>query len=266
MVRAHRHRIKSVADIIEAAKIAAEKFKGEAWWRGQADDNWDLMAGIRRDIHSDLDELKVFDEFKLSAPARHRNPPADEDETGWLMLMQRSGLPTRLLDWCGAPLAAAFFAMEDAEPKSSGALWGVSRNLLNIQFSGHTKVATVSTGSRAKNNPVAISTGDEHPTIKAQAIEPDAKDARTMVQQIKYIQHNSRVPLNTLPGAEKFLIRFSIPAEVKVLIEKELRILGIRRSALFPDLENLAADLSHEAIRKFKRRPNVFNFNSPPGS
>jgi len=265
MVRAHRQRIKSVADIIEAAKIAAEKFKSEVWWRGQADENWDLVAGISREIHGDLDEIKIFEEFKLSARARYRNPPADEDETGWLMLMQRSGLPTRLLEWCGSPLAAAFFAIEDVEPKGSGAIWGVSRNLLNIQFSGRTKVTTLSTGSSPKNRPVAISTGDEQPTIKAQAIEPDARDARTMVQQTKFIQHNSRTPLNALPGAEKFLIRFHIPAEAKVLIEKELRIVGIRRSTLFPDLENLAADISNQAYRKVKIRPNVFDFNSSPG-
>jgi FRG domain len=265
MVRAHRQRIRSVADIIEAAKIAAEKFKSEVWWRGQADESWDLVPGIRREQHGDLDEVKIFDDFKLSAPARYRNPPADEDETGWLMLMQRSGLPTRLLEWCGSPLAAAYFAIEDAEAKSPGALWGVSRNLLNIQFSGHTKVRTVSTGTRSKNNPVAITTGDEHPTIKAQAIEPDAKDARTMIQQSKFIQHNSCTPLNNLSGAEKFLIRFNIPSEAKVLIEKELRVLGIRRSTLFPDLENLAADLSNQTNRKIKIRPNVFDFNSSPG-
>lgn len=80
---------------------------------------------------------------------------------------------------------------------------------------------------------------------KIVAVVPAETDPRMMVQQAVATIHGTTTPIEDIPGADKFLVKFDIPANAKKRIRLELGWLGIRKSYLFPDLEHLAEDLAH---------------------
>ncbi len=69
-------------------------------------------------------------------------------------------------------------------------------------------------------------------------------DQRMAAQLGNYTIHSGRTPLNTNNSTDAFLARINIPPSARVTIKTELSILGARRSTLFPDLSNLAVELS----------------------
>jgi hypothetical protein len=56
----------------------------------------------------------------------------------------------------------------------------------------------------------------------------------------------SKDALENLPGHEKFLHKFLIPANEKSNLLEFLKLMGIRRWNLFPDLQTLAEGLKNE--------------------
>jgi hypothetical protein len=71
-------------------------------------------------------------------------------------------------------------------------------------------------------------------------------DLRMAVPQAGFTIHGTATPLDRRPGADRFLVKFIIPRTARARFAEELWSLGIRRSMLFPDLANLAQDLSQD--------------------
>jgi hypothetical protein len=68
-------------------------------------------------------------------------------------------------------------------------------------------------------------------------------DLRMLVQQAAFTIHGTSKPLEAEVEARVFLSRIVIPAAAKRRVKDDLAMLGIRRSTLFPDLQNLAGEL-----------------------
>jgi len=68
-----------------------------------------------------------------------------------------------------------------------------------------------------------------------------------MVQQGYFTIHGNRHSLDErnmfLPPQVQYLVRWTIPREAKKSLWKELRLLGMTKAGLFPDLGHLAVDL-----------------------
>jgi hypothetical protein len=76
------------------------------------------------------------------------------------------------------------------------------------------------------------------------AVDPEEIDIRLAAQLSAFTVHGAPTPLEQLSSADRFLVKFTIPAHAKRPPAEALDALGVRRANLFPDLENLAADLA----------------------
>jgi hypothetical protein len=79
---------------------------------------------------------------------------------------------------------------------------------------------------------------------RALAIIADEVDIRMLLQLAAFTIHNTQCGLDDDPKAETFLAKILISSAAKHALRDQLWALGIRRSTLFPDLDNLAAELS----------------------
>lgn len=188
-------------------------------------------------------------EFRRLAPGRHSIVPQQDDWQAWLFLMQHFRLPTRLLDWSKSALVAAYFAVQDDGKKGADArIWGLRPGLLNKNevlkpIVLHSRMEYVRRLlSDLFGEPSDVPTNPP----RAVAIAPEHIDARMAVQQATFTLHPSSEPLDELPGVEEFLWSAKIPASAREKIQHQLALLRIDRMTLFPDLENLAYELSRK--------------------
>jgi hypothetical protein len=208
-----------------------------------------LQPGVFRTAPLAERERSLTLEFRERAGTRYSPCPVADDLPGWLFLMQHYRLPTRLLDWTESILAATFFAVEDAgQERQAGALWGLNPSELNRDQIGEPGLP-VSDDARVVHvleaafiDPAVA--GVPVPPTKVAAIGPREIDIRMLVQLSAFTVHATSEPLDGLPAATEYVAKYEIPAAKKGRLLHQLRLIGIRRSTLFPDLENLARELS----------------------
>jgi len=231
--------VKSVHDVVQFAVDAKAKWGSGPWWRGQPRSK-PLIPGIYREIQS---EQNLTLQFMHRAPVRHANCPAHLDYPAWLFFMQHYGLRTRLLDWSGSALFAAFFAVE-RDPLQTGEVWALNpvqlnKNQINhavIMVPENSEVAPLFEGAFRQRGHAG----------KIVAVGAREIDMRMMVQQSAFTIHDTTQPLEQLPESETFLMRFEVAGTDKPLVRSQLAALGVERWTLFPDLETLAKGLMGE--------------------
>lgn len=177
--------------------------------------------------------------FMMQARSRRSDLPTEEDRAGWMFLMQHYGLPTRLLDWSDSLLVGLHFAAQD--DSRQGVLWAMKPTGLNSAQGFGQRLALSAHPEVAKLVGVAFSgTGSSE---KVLALLPPEIDLRAMLQAGRCTIHGS-VPLLDIKEAQVHIRRIAIPADAKPKIRQQLRLLGVDKSRLFPDLASLAADIS----------------------
>jgi len=237
--------INEVGDLIRACQeLQFERFRTSTpWFRGNAKgQSWRLVPSVFR--LNNYDESAMARQFRLRAPSRREGCPAEEDLPSWLCLMRHYGLPTRLLDWTESILIAAFFAVceDDREvPKEPAAIWALNPFKLNEVLNQTNAILLFSgNGARALAKP-AFCKGQFVDTCFA--IQPAEIDARMMLQQSMFTIHGSPHPLDELPRSQEFVARLEIPIQCRATVAYQLRMLGVTRSKVFPELDQLARDL-----------------------
>ncbi len=237
--------INSIHDVLDSARYAADKFPDEEmWWRGQVNGPlWKLNPGVFRPRDGGVNyEQNVILRFIQKATTRYDKCPQDDDLPGWLFLMQHWGLPTRLLDWTESIMIATFFTVWQL-PSEPASLWGLAPFRLNQNQVGKHEI--FGTGTEDALSIFRNAFNASRPCDKKIiALSTRENDIRMMVQLSVFTIHGTPTPLDDLPDMEKFLIKFCIPASAKPTLKKELYIIGIRESNLFPDLAHLARDVA----------------------
>lgn len=239
--------VTSIGQLLDFAERTSYEFAHVVWFRGHADadPNWTLRPSVFRHFQSVDEEVALTLNFCRHAPSRHASTPSQGDRAAWLCLAQHYGLPTRLLDWTESILCAAFFAVSDMS-NADAAIYALQPLWLNATV-GMNYVPTLSDPELRGRIAPAFGRPDAESDVVA-ALLPDV-DLRMFLQQGVFTLHSSRAPLEQVTDSRRFLTRAIIPAAAKAKLGWNLRICGVSRSKLFPDLANLASDI----VRKRKR-------------
>jgi len=238
-------RIASISDLITELKAAVDPNRGPAWFRGHANAMWKLQPHYDR-LTSPMKEMELVNKFRQNANLLLTHAPHTPYDFGWMFLMQHYGVPTRLLDWTESPLVALYFAVEDRNPahyKKDAAVWILFPLELN-HHSTKTQVYipsfedewlanySVDQYSKEKDNgilPIAAIATRNNPRIQAQA-------------GVFTISHLKKAAIEDIEGGAH-CVKLTIPAASKPRIQQELRILGINRFQIFPELTSIGDNL-----------------------
>ena len=275
--------MRSLIGYIGLVQLLTKSLGGDThWFRGHADADRPLVPGIFGRLLGDnladkrvkklrMTEVVTNLDFAHQAKARKKFFPSDNDLVGQLVVMRHYGLLSRLLDWSESPLTALFFAVENAAPKkqSPACVWVLDPATLNekqwgkdnssIYFS-HASVP-VAMASCAFDDEVTLPSAlkeEEKSSAKrtekvgeVAAFCPQHTIMRHMVQKAQFTIHHTPKALIELPHARRFVGRIMISFDDRKKILEELRLAGVSRDLLFPDLDNLANHLNAETKRHF---------------
>jgi hypothetical protein len=243
------------------------------WFRGQSKPYGELTPAVYRDYKPNADYWFV-DAFRRRIHATNYESPLPEydDIVSWIMLMQHHGTPTRLLDWTTSILVALYFAVNE-DNSEDGELWAVDPFALN-KLSGYPgnihwneKIVLIMAGmpqteGKSKKDFLNTLNLDENPKYPLAFIPPN--DLPRMISQMsRFTLHPQPEKGFTIPELlqdKRKLVRYTIPSDRKGSLLRELRSLGITRSTLYGDPDDLSISLKEEVNDAFEK----YELHEPP--
>lgn len=216
--------IAKLQDVFEQLRQFFTEPRGRWVFRGHTNRDYTLVPSVGRGIHTSKNrekyERSLFDIFCREAGGYISALPTDDWER--LSFAQHHGLPTRLLDWTYNPLVALYFAVESL-PTIDGELLAI-------------RTSSKASGTRRLESPFTI-----HQPTK---YYPNIVSPRIRAQEgIFVVCSQLETPLDQYLRSDWRLERFSIPSAAKETLRYELFRVGIHASAIFPDIDGLAARL-----------------------
>jgi hypothetical protein len=260
--------INNVKDLIAAINddLARWDDKIKPWFRGESGDQSPLCPKIAE--YDENEENYLLQSFRRKAEGLANVPPRQGHTDLWLFLAQHYGVPTRLLDWTEGLLHALYFAINQAKSKPKiymlnthklNELAGMSLDQLNYPLSWvmggslyialawqHRKLRECQNNYKKERN-IKIDIPIAFPATY--------QDHRMFAQRSCFTIHGKSLkPLQDILSEEElklseYLIEYEIDIDEKSSLLKELSILGISASTVFPDLEHLAIDLKTDVER-----------------
>ncbi len=110
-------KVTSVSDFIEKVVMLNKEAGTQVFYRGHADENWELKPSIFRKPNGVEIEHQLFRDMVAHTPQSFSGCKSALD---YLVQMQHYELPTRLLDVSTNPLVALYFACQSAEDVVAG--------------------------------------------------------------------------------------------------------------------------------------------------
>jgi hypothetical protein len=137
---------------------------------------------------------------------------------------------------------AAYFAVTEPPHGKDGCLWALRPGGLNQHF-GAADALVQMRDLNVVNIAECAFDPDKGCDRAILALDGREIDRRMLAQLGRFTIHAYPAPIDLIPGSAKWLRKFVIPTAAKSKIKSQLAALGIRRSNMFPDLENLAGEL-----------------------
>ena len=255
--------IETIEDLLSIVRELSETHEKRIFFRGQPDSTKNLIPSIQRPEYKFYEsEVHMTNNFYVKVKPVLKDSPRKKNYAAWLSLMQHYGLPTRLLDWSISPLIALYFAVEQYENvkymKSDACVWALFPKTLNdreIPRNSKYKGIVYPSDDRIVNNMAVRAFKEDEPIdkrcedkiIACYSIE---NNLRMYKQQSAFTIHNSKRIMNRL-YTDDVLIQMIIPSNKRKYLLDSLELLGITRSFVYPDIENIAAEVKEYYQRKY---------------
>jgi hypothetical protein len=273
--------IKSLEELISTIRNDYKSWNTTTfpWFRGEPNKPQTALKPklYRREEHNSSDyENQLLQQFRIKAPSLGlMNTPLREHTDEWLYLAQHVGLPTRLLDWSEGLFVALYFAFLEKTP----VIWmidPVELNRRSISPNEHLDdnvyplvwfrrdmvpatrldVIRLANNIRDKYNPSEFSVNLGNINIRGAwemdrfgvnlpvAIHPTNIHVRMHTQKSCFtVQGKNKECLSKLVDS-RVLKKYVISKDSIDVIRKDLNIIGITHTSVFPDLDHLAKELS----------------------
>lgn len=266
-------RVKTIEEYLSAINVAfnllCDPSKGSStlWYRGQAEKNFDLLPTITREKKglqlNPLFETVFLSKFKsLATPYVESLPgfPFPDGITSywsWLFMLRHYGLPARILDWSSDALTALFFATDPTDPSlkpgTDAAVWVLNPVTLNEAFSFHSflKPGYIPNVVEPSFNLYFGPDSELLSTTKAAAAIGPNNTTRIVAQKGTFtvFPHvKNLVALNKQPDSSNYLYKINIAWESFKDIQDQLKLFGVTRLSLYPDIDNIAEEVMQQVI------------------
>ena len=255
---------KQVYDFVSNCRTDTQGFK--LYYRGQANSEWIVESSIMRkdyqyNIYVDVTNMQGYEndhpmlKASLSVYEKHMindvmksYPNEFHGLSSFQVLskLQHHGLPTRLIDITRNPFVAVFFACSDKwQSKKDGAIYVFYGKPYQQDHSFVRKVLDVAIyGNGVYNEEVYKPYG--YSSMPSLIIDPDYEHTRIKAQQGAFVWENNSIDTDNLVTGIKIII----PTNYKENIIEQLDLVGINRSSLFPDLDNMTLFVKEHYIQR----------------
>ena len=202
-------------------------------YRGHSSCGYELKTSVGRIEGYTKDmEMNLFTEFKKNYRIYAKEYP--ETDLELLFMAQHYGVPTRLLDWTFNPLIALYFA---STPNNDN-----DGKVYSIKLKASYNVEQLDDISMSIRKILDLN--------RCKYVIPYYTDIRYFNQKSIFLLSNH--PNWKFDFADKETV-YIIKNEAKSQLRKELAILGIDESFVFPTLDSLGKDVKERIIRKIKK-------------
>ena len=233
--------ITSLSSLISNLRKDLNNYKGPVWYRGHYNREWKLLPSLLREKKS-LDEKNLIKKFKQNATMLIN--PRPDNWFDWLFIMQHYGVSTRLLDWTESPLIATYFALNDENQNKNadGRLWillPVELNKLsNILPDYSYDIPSFEDEILNNYEPETLASETTSKLFPIATIAPRNSTRMQAQMSVFTISHKDQTPIEQL-GDKNHIWCYNIPQSSKQTIMSELKILGITKFQLFPELSSI---------------------------
>jgi len=226
------------------------------WYLGQASDDDVILPSLYRSGIEPVLEREVLREFRMRASEFH--PAVGVPDELWPLIGHQNGLPTRITEWCGNPLAALFLAVESMSP-ANGQVWVFNPWYFNEVTARLAVLPMTSSDLFRDEYCVKLNDPDASPVPAAEA-PMCFKPFRNIRQQSQldayFVVHgHSTVPLDEfrlfLRRPQTYLKKIIVAGESKKHLRKELHLLGVNHATLFPGGGSVARSVAYALSRDF---------------
>jgi hypothetical protein len=236
------------------------------WFRGVRSIEYDLIPGLywlfkpkkRKQVINVAEDIR--EEFRRRGEYLLSGSHQELEDGELYMLMQHYAVPTRLLDWTEGALIALYFAIRESafvNDKNSKPLspcvWILNPSWLNDR-SIRSPLPVYLTESAMGKYPKTDRKARKYlcekrlPSLPV-AVYPQHLDPKVRTQRSVFTLHGKvknafKELCRSDPAAQ--VCRLRIRPEAIADIAKELRLMGITESTIFPDLKGLANEIRNE--------------------
>jgi len=245
--------INSIQDLLESiSHIENNLGFDKLWFRGVANGIYGLEPSIfRRNIDATV-ERELLNKFKVKA--RPYLTSFNDEYWEWLFMMQHYGVPTRLLDWTESALISLAFALlyrEEKHATTDAAVWILNPIKLNKDYvKGFRDTELIPNIIDKTVRKIQVY---EDPEIKNDfpvAIYGPLNNERITTQKgvFTLFPFKDRFKIEDLPDSHNFLVKLNIPVAAIPTIKKQLIMLGMTETMVYPGLDSLSKEIVREVI------------------